>query len=92
MRLRRWLADFREGLRREASVPAPPFRASKRTAAIMYGVRYGRLTPSQARVKAADGGFSPEAVEDMISQATQPTSYWSRQSQSSTSVVDCWSR
>jgi (2Fe-2S) ferredoxin len=79
MRLLRWLTDWWDGLRREASVPAPPFRASKRTAVIMYGVWYGRLTPAQAREKAAGWGFAPEAVEDMISQATPRPSYWSRQ-------------
>ena len=83
MRLLRWAADWWEALRREFSVPAPPFRASKRTAIIMYGVWYGRLTPAQAREKAAGWGFPPEAVEDMISQATQPPSYWSARPQPS---------
>jgi hypothetical protein len=70
MRLVRWLADWWNGLRREAGVPAPSFRASKRAAVIMYGVWYGRLTSAQARTKAAGWGLPPEAVEDMISQAT----------------------
>jgi hypothetical protein len=81
MRLWRWLADLWARIRRDAGVPAPPFRASKRTAVIMYGVWYGRLTPNQAREKAAGWGFSPEAIENTISQATQMPSYWSRHSQ-----------
>ena len=83
MRLLRWVADWWESLRREFSVPAPPFRASKRTAVIMYGVWYGRLTPAQARAKAAGWGFPLETVEDMISQAMQPPSYWSAHPQPS---------
>ena len=79
MWLLRWLADCWECLRREASVTAPPFRASKRTAVIMYGVWYGRFTPDEAREKATGWGFPPEAIEEMFSQATQPPSYWSRQ-------------
>ena len=45
-----------EALRRELSVLQPPFCASKRTAAIMYGVWYGRLTPAQPLVKATGWG------------------------------------
>jgi hypothetical protein len=45
----------------------------------MHGVWYGRFTPEQARMKAKNWGFSPECIEDMIYQATQPPSYWSRQ-------------
>jgi hypothetical protein len=78
MRVLRWFADWWEAVRREAGVPAPPFRACKRTAVIMYGVWYGRLTPAQARQKAARWGFPPDAVEDMIARATQPPSYWSK--------------
>ncbi|HUR55425.1 MAG TPA: hypothetical protein VMZ71_14925 [Gemmataceae bacterium] len=48
----------------------------------MYGVWYGRLTPQQARERAAAWGFSPEAVEQMITDATQPPSYWSQQQSS----------
>jgi hypothetical protein len=79
MRLLWWLADCWAGALREWSVPAPPFRASKRVAVIMYGVWYGRLTPAQARAKATAWGFPPEAIEEMIAAATQPPSYWSRQ-------------
>jgi (2Fe-2S) ferredoxin len=79
----RWLAAWWEAIRREASVPAPPFHACKRVAVIMNGVWYGRLSPDQARAKAAGWGFTPEAIEDMISQATQPPSYWSAHPQSS---------
>jgi hypothetical protein len=81
MRLLRWLVDGWEGLRREASIPAPPFRASKRTAVIMFGVWYGRLTVDQARERGAGWHFPSEAVEDMIAQATQSPSYWSKQPQ-----------
>lgn len=75
----RRLVDWWHTIRREAEVPPPPFRACKRVGDILYGVWYGRLTPDQARAKAAEWGFSSEATEDMISQATQPPSYWSRQ-------------
>ena len=44
-----WLSDCWTSLRREASVPPPPWRASKRVAVILNGVWYGRLTPDQAR-------------------------------------------
>jgi hypothetical protein len=74
-----WVADFWRGLLREASIPPPPFRACKRTAVIMYGLWYGRLTPDQARKQAVEWGFPPGAVEEMISEATQPPSYWSQQ-------------
>jgi hypothetical protein len=77
-----WVPDFWRRLRREASIPAPPFRTCKRTAVIMYGLWYGRLTPDQARKQAAEWGFPPDAVEAMISKATQPPSYWSRQAAS----------
>ena len=61
-------------------IPAPPFRACKRTGTIMYGVWYGRMTPEQAREKAAAWGIAPETVKQMIAAATQPPSYWSGQS------------
>jgi hypothetical protein len=78
MWLIRWIAAFWRQLLREASMPVPPFRASKRTAVIMYGLWYGRLTPEQAREKAIEWGFSLEAIKRMISTATQPPSYWSQ--------------
>ena len=81
MWLTRWLSECWANFRRKTDIPAPPWRASKRTATIMYGVWYGRFTPDQARKKAKDWGFSPESVEDMISQATQWPSYWSRQNE-----------
>jgi hypothetical protein len=81
MWLLRWLADYWECLRPASSVPPPPFHASKRTAVIMYGVWYGRLTPEEARQRAAGWGFPPEAIEEMLAQATQPPSYWGRQQQ-----------
>ena len=77
-RLLRWLRSSWEQLRREARVPTPPFRACKRTGVIMYGVWYGRLTPQQARELAAAWEFPPEAIEQMIAEATQPPSYWSQ--------------
>jgi hypothetical protein len=77
-----WLADHLEDPRREASVPAPPFRASKQTAVILYGVGHGRLTPEQAREKAVSWGFPPEAIVEMLALATPPPSSWGRQQQS----------
>jgi hypothetical protein len=77
--LLRRFEDFWGQLRREAGIPAPPFRASKKTGRIMYGVWYGRLSPERARSRAAAWGLSPEVVERMISEATQPPSYWGRQ-------------
>ena len=74
----RWLADWRSAVRREASVPPPPFKPSKRTAVIMYAVWYGRLTPAQAYEQATGWGFPPDAIADMIAQATRPPSFWSR--------------
>jgi hypothetical protein len=73
-----WLRNSWEQFRREARIPAPPFRACKRTGVIMYGVWYGRLTPQQAREQAAAWGFLAEAIEQMIAEATQPPSYWSQ--------------
>ena len=77
--LLRWLKDLWEQSRREAHIPAPPFRASKRTGTIMYGVWYGRLTPQQARDQAAAWGFPADAIDEMLNRALQPPSYWSRQ-------------
>ena len=78
MFLFRWISGYWQQLQRELSVPSPPFRASKRTAVIMNGLWYGRLTTEEARTQAAAWGFSPEAIEEMIVQATQPPSYWSQ--------------
>ena len=72
------IKKFLGNLKREAEIPPPPFKASKRTARIMNGLWYGRLSKQEARRKAAEWRFSPEAIEDMLSQATQPPSYWSR--------------
>ena len=79
MWLIRWLSKQWKNLRREASVPPPPWRASKRVAVILNGVWYGRLTPDQARKKAVGWGWPSKEVEELISQATQPPSYWSRE-------------
>ena len=79
MRLVRRISDLCQQLRREVRIPAPPFHASKRTAVIMYGLWYGRLSPEQARRQAAEWGYLPDAVEEMVSQATQPPSYWGQQ-------------
>lgn len=78
-RLLRWLSELLERIRAEPDIPYPPFRASKRTGEIMYGLWYGRLTPRQARARATAWGFAPEAIERMITEATKPPSYWSRQ-------------
>jgi hypothetical protein len=75
----RWILDAMKQMRREATIPAPRFRACKRTARIMHGLWYGRLTPEQARKHGGEWGFPSDAIEDMISQATQPSSYWSKQ-------------
>lgn len=63
-------------------IPAPPFKASKRTATIMYGLWYGHLSPEQAREKARGWGFAEASIEQMVADATKPPSYWSRQPQS----------
>jgi hypothetical protein len=65
-------------LRREASVPAPPFKACKRVGYIMYGLWYGRITREQARKQAEEWGFTPDQIDQMIADATQPPSYWSQ--------------
>jgi hypothetical protein len=79
MRLIRWISDFWLQLWREFRIPAPPFRASKRTKVIMYGLWYGKLSPDQARKQAGEWGFPPQAIEEMIVEATQSPSYWSPQ-------------
>lgn len=71
-----WLARWWDSLGHAHSVPHPPFKASKRTATIMYGLWYGRLTPAQARAMAEGWGFAPDAIEGMIAKATEPPSYW----------------
>jgi len=73
-----WLTKFWEALTSESSVPPPPFKASKRTATIMYGLWYGRLTPQEAREKAIEWGFSTDSIDRMIADATAPPSYWSK--------------
>jgi hypothetical protein len=77
--LARWLKELCREASHEGSVPAPPFKASKPTGVIMYGLWYCRLTPDQARAKATEWGFRPDHIQEMISQATQPPSYWSSQ-------------
>jgi hypothetical protein len=77
--LRYWLSNAWRHFQREAHIPAPPFRASKRCAVIMNGLWYGRLTPEQARRNGADMGLTVEAVERMVAEATQPPSYSSQQ-------------
>ena len=74
----KWIRGWFNALKRESTIPPPTFRASKRTWKIMGGLWYGRLTPEEARTKARDSGFPEEEIERMISEATQPPSYWSR--------------
>ena len=73
-----WLRGLIAARKRESKIPAPPFRASKRTATIMHGLWYGRLSPDQARSKARAWGFSEISIETMIEDATRPPSYWSQ--------------
>ena len=63
---------------RESAIPAPPFKACKRTATIMYGLWYGRITPGQARMRALDWGFTDEQIDGMIADSTVEPSYWSQ--------------
>lgn len=70
-----WLAMLRE-----AAIPPPPFKASKKTATIMYGLWYGRMTPNHARKLAHDWGFSDDQIAHMIAVATAEPSYWSQES------------
>jgi hypothetical protein len=65
------------------SPPPPPFKASKRTATIMYGLWYGRLTPEQARQKASEWGFEESSITRMITDATAKPSFWWWQEQNS---------
>ena len=44
-----WLSKFFAAIKRESAIPPPPYRASKRTATILYDLWYGRLTPDEAR-------------------------------------------
>jgi len=62
----------------DARIPRPPFRASKRTGQIMYGLWYGLLSPDQARQNGRQWGFSEASLEEMIAEATMPPSYWSQ--------------
>jgi hypothetical protein len=73
-----WLSNFFTTLKRDSAVPPPPFKASKRCGSIMYGVWYGRLSPDYARETARAWGFRDADIEQMISDATQSPSYWSR--------------
>jgi hypothetical protein len=73
----------------ESAIPAPPFKASKRTATIMYGLWYGRMTPNHARKLARDWGYSEDQVEDMITDATAEPSYWSQYSPADGDEVPC---
>jgi hypothetical protein len=56
--------------------PPPPFKASKKTAIIMNGLWYGRITPNQARMKALRWGFDEASVERMIADSTAEPSFW----------------
>jgi hypothetical protein len=72
------VAKLVAALKRESAIPPPPFKASKRSATILYGVWYGRLSPDEARQKARGWGFAETDIDRMIADATQPPSYWSR--------------
>lgn len=78
MRMFRWIMEFWTQLRREAAIPAPPFRASKRTGHLMYGLWYGRLTIEQARKQAEKWEWPSDRIDEIIARATQPPSYWSQ--------------
>lgn len=75
-----WFVHWFERWQRSARIPPPPFRASKRVGFIMNRVWYGRLTPDEGREQATQWGFTPDAIDEMIAQATSPPSYWSQQS------------
>ena len=72
----KWIKALIERVKRESAIPPPPFKASKRTAKIMYGLWYVRLTPDEAREKARDWDFAEEDIERIVSEATRPPSYW----------------
>jgi (2Fe-2S) ferredoxin len=73
-----WIRNLIDQFRRTASIPPPPWRASKRVAKIKNGVWYGRLSPTQAREMAREWGFAEADIEQMIDSATEPPSYWSK--------------
>ena len=44
----------------------------------MNGLWVGKLTPDEARQKARNWGFPEDHIEEMITQATKPPSYWAQ--------------
>lgn len=78
MRLLKAIGEWSIRNLRGMFIPSPPFRACKRTASIMYGVWYGRMTPDESRQKAAAWDFTPHDINEMLEEATRSPSYWSR--------------
>jgi hypothetical protein len=50
----------------ESQIPAPPFKASKKTALLMYDLWYGRITPDEARDRETEWGFAQESIDHII--------------------------
>ena len=88
-RIAQYVASQWGAMLRESAIPDPPFNASKRTATIMYGIWYGRMTPKRARKLAHDWGFSDDQIEDMIADATAEPSYWSQHSPADADDESC---
>jgi hypothetical protein len=71
-RVFRWIGGVGKALIPRRAKDAPPFKASKRVARIMYPLWYGRMTPDQARAKTKEWGFTDDQIERMIRDATRP--------------------
>ena len=79
MNIKKYIDSFLNSFKDENDIPPPPFKASKKTASIMYGLWYGRLTVEEARKKAKEWGFDEDRIEDIIAKSTKPPSFWSRE-------------
>lgn len=88
-KITQYVASQWHAMLREFAIPAPPFKASKRTATIMYGLWYGRMTPNHARKLAHDWGYPNDQIEDMIADAVAEPSYWSRHSPADADEESC---
>ena len=64
----------------QSEIPAPPFKASKRTGKLMHGLWYGKITVVQAREKGLAWGLSEAQINNIIREATAAPSYWSEHS------------